>query len=151
MYIFSLLPSIIFVMFLALIAGFFLRFLSEGASFKVAVLSIFRFAFLPIAFILLISEIYKKKRRLIYEVKKTEENEEFVAKLEELLNSKWKLTLFLITAVLRFPRILLDSYIKSSIAYENKKTAKIKVKKEDAFYDFFLKDFDITKLIIHRV
>jgi hypothetical protein len=99
----------------------------------------------------LISEIYKKKRRLIYEVKKTEENEEFVAKLEELLNSKWKLTLFLITAVLRFPRILLDSYIKSSIAYENKKTAKIKVKKEDAFYDFFLKDFDITKLIIHRV
>jgi hypothetical protein len=143
-------PGVLLGMFISLNAGLILRFLSEGASFKTACKSVFRFYFIPLALLVFVMTIYNNKRRILFNMKKSSDVEdELINRLEPIIQTKWKIFCFFVIMSFSHFRLLLDGFIKVSIEYEKEQVAKPlpQQKKQKKFFEYYLDDIDLEKHI----
>lgn len=145
MNIINYLPQILLAVFISLNISLIVRIFFEGGTLKTALLSTFRFYFMPLALIILINDIHEHKRKILFELKQNSEKEELVNTIERILSSKRKTFYFIFKIILRFYRIGIDTYVSACVDFEKKK--KLKSKKKQKFYEYFLNDTKIQSAI----
>lgn len=152
MNIINYLPEILLAMFLTFNAAFFVRLIIEGADAKIAFLSLFRFYFLPIVVLLIVSSAYKNRRNILYKFKKdVKPPDEALKKMESILNSQIKMSVLFIRMGIHLYRNIIDVFIKSSISYEKQKIIKKKNKKNKKFFEYFLQDVNYEEHLFHGI
>jgi hypothetical protein len=150
----SYLPGISLTLTVAFMVGLLTRLVLEGANFKIAMISTTRFLFMPLAIISVINDIHSRRRRILFDAKKSGEfDDKTLVYMEFVFDSKKELAWVFLKVILKMYRPLMDLYIKTSIKYEQeraKKSKKKKKKDEKKFYEIFLNESDVSNQLFHR-
>lgn len=148
MILFNYLPQIFVAIVVAINLGLVIRLMLESNNVKIALISLFRLYFMPLALVIIINTVHNDRRKIIFDIKKSDKFEDQqISSFEKILEKKSSISWFVLKILVRYYRLAIDAYVQTAVKYElqAKKKYRKKNRKQDNFYDFVMSDMEVEK------